>query len=209
MSCCTDLICKLAHIWGLIGAFAVRFFWRPSGSFLVHVWRLSARQAANRPAWQKQARAHSIASKLGVYVYAQNWLPIQPPNQATWDTEHAFFAFQILRNGAGRVPSTRTTPCIVNYPSIRWYWTLWGHVPEIYWFDFPHCSFTWQRVFPRLNHIHIISESGRTKSGTSRWLSISLREKPEKDALIWPQNWSLCFHSLVSSWKRSAEIHFH
>jgi hypothetical protein len=76
MNCCTELICKLAHIWaywswyaswftyGLIGAFAVGPFWRPSGSFLVHVWRLSARQAANRPAWQKQARAHSIASKI-------------------------------------------------------------------------------------------------------------------------------------------------
>lgn len=63
---------------GLSGAFAVRPFLRPSGSFLVHVWRLSARQAANRPAWQKQARAHSIASKLGVYVYAHYWLPIRP-----------------------------------------------------------------------------------------------------------------------------------
>ncbi len=106
MSCCAELICKLAHIWAYGGAFAVRPFLRPSGSFLVHVWRLSARQAANRPAWQKQAWAHSIASKLGVYVYAQNWLPIRPPNQATGDTEQAFFAFQILWNGPGKVPST-------------------------------------------------------------------------------------------------------
>jgi len=140
---------------------------------------------------------HRIGCQVG--------LPIR--RQGTLNRQSLLFRYY----GMGPARSLRpraewATPCRVNYPSVRWYWTLWGPVPERYWF--PHCSFTWQRVFPWLNHIHIISESGRAKSGTRRWLSVSLKGKPEKGTLIWPQNWSLCFHPFVSSWKRSAEIHF-
>jgi hypothetical protein len=80
--------------YGLIGAFTVRPLLRPSGSFLVHVWRLSARQAANRPAWQKQAWAHSIASKLGVSMLrigCQFGLQIRP--QGTLNRHSLLFRY--------------------------------------------------------------------------------------------------------------------